>query len=173
MNPQDRIKSWKLHESQRGYFGFALYKLMAEDERIWLLTGDLGYGLFDHHQEDFSSRYLNVGASEQVLVGAGIGLALQGKIPFLYSITPFLLYRPFEWLRNYVHHESISVKLIGSGLEKDYAHDGFTHQPTDVIEVLDCLPNIKTFWPQNKEDAAGFVPILASNQQPSFMALRR
>ena len=146
---------------------------MEKDDRIWCLTGDLGYGMLDDIRDDFPERFLNVGASEQLLVGAGVGLALSGKVPFCYSITTFLIYRSFEWLRNYLHHEQIPVMLVGSGYEDDYKHDGITHQPFEVREVLNCLPNVKQFYPQQKEVVPDLVKMLISAQKPSFLCLRR
>jgi len=96
MKSKERLKDYPLHESMRGYFGRALYKEMASNEDIWLVTADLGYKMFDSHFEDFPERVINVGASEQAGVGICVGLALQGKIPVFYSITNFTLYRPFE-----------------------------------------------------------------------------
>ena len=161
------------HESIRGYFAAALHTEMEKDDRIWCLTGDLGWGMLDSIRDDFPNRFKNVGASEQLLVGAGVGLALSGKIPFCYSITTFLIYRAFEWIRNYLHHEQIPVILVGSGYEDDYKHDGITHQPFEVREVLNCLPNIKQFYPQQKEVVPDLVKMLISAQKPSFLCLRR
>jgi transketolase len=146
---------------------------MGLDDRIWCLTGDLGFSMLDQIRDDFPDRYLNVGASEQLLVGAGVGLALSGKIPFCYSITTFLIYRAFEWIRNYMHYEEIPVILIGSGLDDDYKHDGITHQPFEVRQVLNCLPNIKQFYPTQKEVIPSLVGMMISAQKPSFLCLRR
>jgi transketolase len=173
MNPEERIEKWKLHDSIRGQFGFELYKAMALIPEIYLITADLGYGLFDAHRADFPLRFHNVGASEQAATGICVGLALLGKIPFLYSITPFLLYRPFEWHRNYLNHEEIPVKLIGSGMDLDYARDGITHHACEAKQVLKCLPRIKTFFPTSKEDVPAMVVEMIQNEKPSFMALRR
>ena len=163
----------KAHPSQRGYFAAALHEAMAEDDRIWLVTGDLGYGMLDACRDDFPGRYLNTGASEQAAIGIAVGLALQGRIPFVYSITPFLLYRPFEWLRNYLNHEQIPVRLVGSGLDDDYKHDGFTHHSFDAGNVLACLPNIKCYWPHAKERVPTMLADMIANDEPSFIALRR
>src|SRR6266446_1983297 len=161
------------HESIRGYFAAALYDEMEKDDRIWLLTGDLGWGMLDSLRDDFPERYLNVGASEQLLVGAGVGLALSGKIPFCYSITTFLVYRAFEWIRNYLNHENIPVFLIGSGLDDDYKHDGITHQPHEVKDVLNCLPNIHQYYPSVKTQVPLLVRQMIEENKPAFMCLRR
>ena len=83
----------------RGEFGYYLYLGMAMDPNIILLVGDLGYKLFDCHREDMENQFINVGASEQAMIGVASGLALSGKTPVCYSITPFLIYRGFEGIR--------------------------------------------------------------------------
>ncbi len=161
------------HNSMRGWFAAALHDVMAHDERVWLLTGDLGYGMLDDIRDDFPRRFINVGASEQALVGAGVGLALSGMIPFCYSITPFLIFRPFEWHRNYLHHEMIPVKLVGSGLDDDYKKDGFTHHAHDVTQALGLVPNIRALYPTKMEQMPEMVNQMCSDPRPYFIALRR
>ena len=77
---------------------FKLHSL-RKNEDIILLVGDVGYKVFDHLREEFPNRVINPGASEQLMIGMGAGLAMDGKIPVCYSITPFVLYRPFEFIR--------------------------------------------------------------------------
>lgn len=163
----------KRHESQRGYFAYALYKQMKKDKDIVLLCLDLGYGMFDARFRDFPNRCYNLGASEQAGVGVAVGMALSGKKVFIYSITNFLVFRPFEWLRNYLNHEKIPVKLVASGRDKDYAHDGISHWSEEAKQVLDCLPNIKQYWPETKEEIPAMVKKMVENNQPSFISLRR
>lgn len=161
------------HDSIRGWFAAALHEEMEKDERIWCLTGDLGYGMLDRIRDDFPKRFVNVGASEQLLIGAGVGLALSGKLPFVYSITTFLIYRPYEWIRNFLHYENIPVILVGSGWGNDYEHDGITHQPFEAGKVLDTIPNIEQFYPDFKEEVPYIVKELVKNPKPSFLCLRR
>ena len=163
------------HDSIRGWFAAALHDQMERNDDVWCLTGDLGFGMLDKIRDDFPERFVNVGASEQLLLGAGIGLALEGKIPFCYSITTFLLYRPFEWIRNYVNHENIPVRLIGSGVENDYAHDGITHQPSlkELNLCFAAFQNIETYMPANKSEVPTMVDKMVMRDQPSFICLRR
>jgi len=173
MKSKERLKDYPIHESMRGYFGRALYKEMAKNENIWLVTGDLGYKMFDPHFEDFPERVINVGASEQAGVGICVGLALQGKIPVFYSITNFTLYRPFEFIRNYIDHDKIKVILVGAGRDDDYKEDGWTHQSPDARQVIGCFPNISNFWPRNKEIAVEDLLLALDLDGPSFIGLRR
>lgn len=162
------------HDSMRGYFGWSLYNEMVDNPDIVLVTMDLGYGLFDKIRRDFPDRFCNVGASEQAGIGLAVGLALEGKIPFVYSITTFLLYRPFETIRLYLQGEGVPVKLIGSGRDKDYAHDGPSHHSEDAKEVLaTAFPRIVTLWPETKEEIAGMVNDMVNGKEPMFISLRR
>ena len=120
-----------------------LLEQMSNRPDIIVLTADLGFGILDTIKDTFPTRFYNVGAAEQLLIGAAVGLAENKFIPVCYSMSSFILYRPFEFLRNYVNAENIPVKLIGSGRDKDYIHDGLSHWAEDDELVLRSLPNIK------------------------------
>ena len=150
-----------------------LLEEMARNPKVFTITADLGYGLLDHIQNAFPERYFNVGAAEQLMIGVGIGLAEEGKIPVCYSMSSFILYRPFEFLRNYVNAENIPVKLIGSGRDKDYSHDGLSHWAHDADQVLQVLPNIKVYKPADIEELENIFPEFLYNDKPAFLSLTR
>lgn len=167
------FEEYPVHNSIRGWFGRSLYFEMQDNENIHCLTADLGYGLLNEIRDSHSDRFLNVGAAEQVLLGAGIGMTLAGKTCFCYSITSFLLYRPLEWIRNYLQHEGIPVRLAGSGLNDDYSHDGITHHTFDAKKVLKLFPRIKTYFPREKEEVPDMLQQMINVDEPSFICLRR
>lgn len=150
-----------------------LHKLMKENPDIWVVTGDLGYIGFDHIRDDFPERFVNAGASEQAMVGIAVGLALKGKIPFVYSITSFLLRRPYETIKLYLDGENVPVKLIGSGRDKDYHIDGPSHDATDTKKLLETTPNIEQYWPVNKQSIKEVLTRMVENNKPSFLSLQR
>lgn len=155
----------------RRLFANQVYRQMKKDENIWVLTGDLGFGMWNTVKKKFPERFINTGAAEQSLMGIAVGLAKKGKIPVVYSITTFLLYRPFETIRNYINNEKIPVKLVGSGRDKDYEVDGFSHWSTDARRTLKMFKNIEQFWPETKEELD--VQKFLYNEKPSFVSLRR
>ena len=106
-------------------------------------------------------------------MGIAVGLALEGKKPFVYSITTFLLYRPFETIRTYISKENIKVMLIGSGRDFDYQHDGFSHHSHDAKPILDLWLNIKQYWPLTTEEIPVIIKEMIENNGPSFISLRR
>lgn len=157
----------------RRLFADEIYRHMKRNDRIWVLTNDLGYKMWDSVRADFPDRFLNVGAAEQAMLGIAVGLALEGMIPIVYSITTFLLYRPFETIRNYLHHEKIPVKLIGSGRDRDYAHDGLSHWAEEDKKVMQVLFNIRPHWPQTLAEIPKLVSAMIRSNKPWYINLRR
>lgn len=156
----------------RRTFASELHKQMTLDTSIVVLLGDLGFGMFDQIRKDYPNRIFNVGASEQAMLDIAVGMAFSGKRPFVYSITNFLLYRPFETLRTYINAEKIPIVLCASGRGRDYAHDGISHQSEDAKQVMDCLPNIVQHWPESKEEIPELLEKLHKDV-PHFISLRR
>src|SRR3990167_3788332 len=93
------IISLKRRNNMRKLLADYVLKKAYKDRRIFVLTGGVGYSVWDNYREQLPNQFLNCEASEQAMLDIGVGLALEGKIPIVYSITPFLLYRPFESLR--------------------------------------------------------------------------
>ena len=146
---------------------------MSKDNNVIMVTADLGFGVLDDIKNSFPERFYNVGAAEQLMIGVGVGLAEEGKIPVCYSMSSFILYRPFEFLRNYVNAENIPVKLIGSGRDKDYSHDGLSHWAHDDEQVLSTLPNIKIYKPKNIEELELMFPEFLYSKDPAYLNLTR
>ena len=169
----ERLKPTERYDSQRGWFAHELHGQMIKNDKIWVVVADVGYGMFDQIKQDFPERFLNTGASEQVACGISVGLALEGLIPVYYTITPFLLYRDFETIRNYINWEQIPVKLIGSGRGRDYEHDGFTHWAEEDREVMKIFSNIQARWPETKEEIPSLIKEMIREKKPYYINLRR
>jgi len=155
----------------RKQFAEFLHSEMSQNEDIHVLTGDLGYGLWDRIKIDYPDRFTNFLSSEQLMVGAACGMAMEGKVPVVYSITPFVLYRPFEWIRNYLDHERIPVKLVGGGRDKDYGYLGFSHWAEEDEQVMSVFKNIQFYKPKEFTKEVGLD--LIYNNQPSYLNLSR
>lgn len=157
----------------RKLFASLIKKKLQEDSRVVLLTADLGFGLFNNFKDEFPRNFYNTGAAEQLMLGAGIGLAENGKVPICYSITPFLLYRPFEFIRNYVDYEQVPVKLVGAGRDKDYSHDGISHWAEDDEKILSAFKNIQIYKPKTDEELINSFEDFLFNGKPSYLNLIR
>ena len=167
------MKNQVLYPSMRAHFAHAVYKKMRRNKKIWVIVNDLGYKMWDKIRADFPARFINVGAAEQSMIGIAVGLALSGKIPIVYSITTFLLYRPFETIRNYINYEKIPVKLVGGGRDRDYLHDGFSHWAEEDREVLKIFKNIKSERPETNEQIPQIVTEMIKSKEPWYLNLKR
>lgn len=119
-----------------------LIDLAKKDEKIFLLVGDLGYGVVESFQEQFPRRFINMGVAEQNMIGAAAGLAMSGKIPIVYSIVTFAALRPLEFIRNDVCFQNLNVKIVGVGAGLTYSQYAVTHQAIDDLAILRILPNL-------------------------------
>lgn len=157
----------------RREFKDELFNYMQKNPNIWVVTGDLGYGMFDRIRDTFPDRFINAGAAEQAMMGIACGLALEGKIPFVYSITPFLLYRPFETIRTYINHEKLNVKLIGGGRNDDYKHDGFSHFAGDDHLFMKHFDYITSVWPEDVKEMKLWLRRAVNSTRPFYINLKR
>lgn len=157
----------------RNLFGNLLAESISKDERIWLLTGDLGFGVLNQARKIAPERSYNMGAAEQLMIGAAVGLTHNNKIPICYSISPFVIFRPYEWLRNYLNHEGAPVKLVGAGRDKDYGHLGFSHWAVDDEDALRAFPNIKIYKPNTLPELADMWQDFLYNEKPCYLNIKR
>lgn len=155
----------------RSAFITTLLECAARDERIFLLTGDLGYGVLEPFVQRFPQRYLNVGVAEQNLIGIAAGLTLEGYTPVAYSIATFAAFRAFEFWRNDVCFQRLNVKLVGVGAGLCYPQYAITHQSIDDVAVMRCLPNLTLLNPGDPAEAAGAVRAMLAYDGPVYLRI--
>jgi transketolase len=139
----------------RASFIGRLTELAGRDRRIMLLTADLGFMVVERFAEAFPDRFVNVGVAEQNMLGLATGLAEAGFLPFCYSIAPFAVLRPLEFIRNgpVAHH--LPVRIVGVGGGFDYGPAGYTHHAVEDIAVLRAMPGMTVLAPADADQAAG------------------
>lgn len=157
----------------RGAFVDALTELAAEDERIWLLTGDLGFSVFERFRERFPSRFVNAGVAEQNMTGVAAGLALSGKVVFTYSIANFPTLRCLEHLRNDVCYQNLNVKTVAVGGGLIYGALGYTHHAVEDLAIVPALPNVTVVAPGDPVEARLATRALAARPGPAYLRLGR
>ena len=124
-----------------------LHDLMLCDERVFALTADIGYRNFDTIIADFPDRFINVGIAEANMIGIAAGLALSGKIPFAFTIAPFVTMRCMEHIRVDLCYQNLPVKIIGAGGGFVYGSQGTTHHAIEEIGMLRVLPHMTLISP--------------------------
>ena len=137
----------------RDAFVRALVGEMAKDERIILITGDLGFGVLQPIWDRFPDRILNAGIAEQGMVGLAAGLASTGKIVLVYSIGNFPPLRPLEQIRNDCAYPGANVKIVCVGGGFVYGSLGMSHHATEDMAIMRALPGVTCFAPGDPAEA--------------------
>lgn len=123
----------------RDSFIARLESLAAADPRVFLITGDLGFGVLDSYVRRFPRQFLNAGVAEQNMTGLAAGLALEGRIVFTYSIANFPTLRCLEQIRNDAAYHNASVKVVAVGGGFSYGTLGFSHHATEDLAIMRSL----------------------------------
>ena len=100
-------------QDSRRIFVDIILELMEKDEDIVIVTCDVGFNYLERIKEKYPERYFNFGVTEQSTVLICAALALSGKKPWFYSMINFVLFRPYEMVRNGIVKHNANVKLIG------------------------------------------------------------
>jgi transketolase len=129
-----------------------LEELMACDERLVVVLAVISYSLFNQTTSAFANRILNLGIMEQTMVSVAAGLAMEGFIPAVHSITPFLVERPFEQIKDDFCYQQLSGKFISTGASYDYSTEGMTHQGSGDVQILRSLPGMQIVVPGTAEE---------------------
>ena len=150
-----------------------LTELAERDPRVLLVIGDMGFAHMQSYIDRFPKQFLNIGVLEQTMMGAVYGLSRAGWKPYVYTMTNFIIFRPYEQLRNDICHQNANVKLFGVGGDVGYNFIGFGHNvETDEEEqLLSHLPNLNRYYPTTDEETKKIMEAEYTREGPSFMRL--
>jgi len=128
-------------------------KTLKNKKNSYFLTADLGYSVLENLQKDLKKRFINVGISENNMLLLAVGLSeINKNLVYAYSISPFLILRPAEIIRNYISNERRNIRLIGVGSGVSYSTMGKSHHSLDDINYIYSLKNILILNPANLEE---------------------
>ncbi len=126
--------------SARSVMGDTMLELGKKHSNVWALTADVGGALKDF-KNDFPDRYIDVGVAEQNLAGIAAGLALEGNIPFIAGMIPFMTMRACEQNRTAICYQDLPVRFIGTGGGLT-SGGGSTHNAMEDIAIMKALVNM-------------------------------
>jgi transketolase len=131
----------------------ALYELANENKNIVLITADLGYNLVENFAKKFPKQFINIGIAEQNMIGVASGLALEGKIVYVYSIGNFPTLRCLEQIRNDACYHNLNINIICMGAGFSYGALGMSHHATEDIAIMRSLPGTTVISPSTEDEA--------------------
>jgi transketolase len=157
----------------RAAFADTLADLAAEDERIVLMTGDLGFTVLERFADRFPDRFFNAGVAEQNMLGMATGLAEGGYRPWVYSIATFASMRPYEFIRNGAVLHELPVRIVGVGAGFDYGLNGATHYALEDVALMRAQPGLVVAAPATDDQARAATRAVASLDGPAYLRLAR
>ncbi|MES1164827.1 MAG: transketolase [Verrucomicrobiota bacterium] len=155
----------------RDEFARAMVALFRERNDLVFITGDVGYMAVEGIAEAYGERFVNAGIAEQNMVSLAAGLAREGHLPWVYSIAPFVAFRPYEQIRTDVCLHKLPVKLVGNGGGYGYGIMGATHHALEDVGAMRVLPHMRVYLPLTRTDVPQAVNLMAQDPLPNYLRL--
>jgi len=153
----------------RRAFGKTLVRIAEKDERVVLISGDVEQCM-EEFQERWPERYINAGLCEQSMISMVAGMAAEGLRPIVYSITPFLIERPFEQIKVDIDEQKLPVILVG---QADYPTHGPTHRPLNAEGLIALFKNIVGYFPRNQVETEKAMIDAYLMGEPAIICIKR
>jgi transketolase len=146
-------------------------KIAKSDKSLFVISGDAGLGVWDDFKE--SKQFINPGINEQLDIGFGAGLSLMGHKVIYYNIAPFVIMRPYEFVRNDICYQELPMILIGTGSGITYAPAGVTHYVVEDITLASTMPNLDIFSPADPVEAVECFKYAYKSNKPSYIRIAK
>ena len=117
------------------------------------------------------TRIVDVGVSEQAMIGMAAGMAIAGLRPFAYTIAPFAIFRPFEQIRIDLAYQQLPVVIVGVGGGLAYSALGSTHHTLEDIAVATAIPTMTVIAPCDPLETAAAVHAVLDLEGPCYLRL--
>ena len=137
---------------------------------IFLVVGDIGYGVMEPFAKEFPDRFLNAGVAEQNMTGVAAGLASEGYHVFTYSIANFPTFRCAKQIRNDIAYHRLPVTIVAVGGGLAYGNQGYSHHAVQDIALMRSFPGLLLACPGDPVETRDCVRFLCENPQPSLPA---
>lgn len=156
----------------RNLFAKTLYEVGMADPRICCVVADISpVGSMELFRKQFPERFIDVGVSEQGMIGLCAGMALRGFRPFAYTIATFSAYRPFEMIRDDLCYQNLPVTVVGMGAGIVYSTLGGTHLTQEDVGILSPLPNLSILAPCDPLELSEAIRYCAVSPGPVYLRI--
>jgi transketolase len=145
-----------------------LGELAEQNPDLVLLTQDLSMASFAAR---FPDRYVDVGITEQNLIGVAAGLAHAGKLPFVVAMAPFVSMRGFEQIRDDCAYNRNNVKILAPFAGLEAGPWGATHHAMEDIALMRSIPGMTVLSPADPNECLRAVRAAAAVNGPVYIRL--
>ncbi len=155
----------------RNAFADEILNLALEDERIVVLSGDIGNRLFDKFKAAMPERFYNCGVAEANMISLAAGLASSGLRPVCYTITPFVTTRCLEQIKLDVCYHEMPVTIVGTGSGLSYSALGSTHHSFEDIAIMRTLPGMRVHAPADAPELRHILRETFRQDAPAYLRI--
>lgn len=157
----------------RNMFVKTLLEIAKKDKNVYIITGDLGFGVLKPFWDELPDQIINAGIAEQNMTSVAAGLAMQGKIVYTYSIGNFPTLRCIEQIRNDCAYHNANVKVVCVGGGFVYGSLGMSHHATEDIAMMRALPDVTVLAPGDLVEAECATKAIYEQQGTCYLRLGR
>jgi transketolase len=158
-------------DTMRDRFIATTSRLLDEDPRLALVLAEISAAGFEQAHRRHPDRVVNVGIREQLLIGAGGGMALTGMRPIMHTFASFLVERPFEQVKLDFGHQNTGGVLVSAGASYDWPAGGFTHMSPGDVALLDTLDGWAVHVPGHPDEAEALLRHAAAGDDRVYVRL--
>ncbi|MEU1089553.1 transketolase family protein [Streptomyces sp. NPDC005576] len=158
-------------DTMRDRFIATTTELLDRDPRLALVLAEISRDGFARAERDHPDRVINVGIREQLLIGAGAGMALTGMRPVVHTFASFLVERPFEQVKLDFGHQGVAGVLVSAGGSYDFPAGGFTHMSPGDVALMDTLDGWSVHVPGHPDEAEALMRRAAAGDGRDYLRL--
>lgn len=156
----------------RGVFGQAIFSLAETKKNLMVLSADLGSSSgLNRFKNAYLDKFLNVGISEQNMIGIASGLAKEGFVVFATSFAPFIAMRASEQIRMNLGYMDLNVKAVAIGSGVSMAFLGNSHYGIEDAAIMRSIPNLTVVSPADCSEIIKTVFAAAEFPGPMYIRL--
>lgn len=155
----------------RRAFVQTLNELAKTDDKIIVIIPDVGFNYLN--DPDLNFKVYNFGVTEQSCIIIASAMALAGFKPYVYSMINFVLFRPYEMVRNAMVHHKANVKLLGVQGSAGYRFLGFSHNLNHPEEDVQACANLglRSYTPKTNEEVKKIILDTYEDQESAYIRL--
>ena len=156
----------------REAYGSAIARLGTNDERVVALDADVGNSTFsEKFEKEHPRRFFEAYIAEQVMIGASMGLAARGAIPFPSTFAAFLS-RASDFIRMAAISNS-NIKMAGSHAGVSIGEDGPSQMALEDLAMMRAVHGSTVFYPCDANQTARLVGLMVELPGISYLRTTR